>query len=54
MTTDKEITKIEHIKLLKSNLELWLYYAEKDVDLDYLLNTMQACLDGAKNCPKRK
>lgn len=47
-------TKLDHIKSLKANVDLWLYYTEKDVDLDYLLSAMQICLDKAKECPKRK
>ncbi len=50
----KEETKFQCIKALKANVDLWLDYAEKDVDLDYLFNTMQKRLDEAKACLKRK
>ncbi len=41
-------TKIDHIKALKANIDLWLHYAEKDTNLDYLFNFMQICLNAAK------
>ena len=43
-------TKIEYMKELKANVDLWLYYTEKDVNLDYLFNVMRVCLDAAKEC----
>lgn len=45
-------TKVDHIKALRDNVDLWLHYAEKDVDLDYLFNAMQTCLDAAKESAK--
>ena len=41
-------TKKEHIQSLAANCKLWLEYSDGPYDMDYLLTTMQMCLDAAK------
>ena len=47
-------TKIDHIKSLECNVDIWLRYAERAEDLDYLLGAMQMCLDEARACAKQR
>jgi len=41
-------TKKEAIESLVANAKIWLEYAEKGENLDYLFTFMQQCLDDAK------